>query len=101
MNSDPETTNHDVEPVGLRKDFPVSSYDDWRKAAEALLKGAPFEKKLHTRTYEGIELRPIYNPEDTDDLPHLGEMPGFGHYSRGYRANGYRVKHLQIHHARC
>ena len=96
MNSDPETTNHDVEPVGLRKDFPVSSYDDWRKAAEALLKGAPFEKKLHTRTYEGIELRPIYNPEDTDDLPHLGEMPGFGHYSRGYRANGYRTAPWQI-----
>ena len=96
MNSDPETNNHDAEPVGLRENFPVSTYDDWQKAAEALLKGASFENKLRTRTYEGIELQPIYNPEDIEDLPHLGEMPGFGHFSRGYRANGYSTAAWQI-----
>lgn len=96
MNSDPETKNHEAESVGLREDFPVPTYDDWKKAAEALLKGASFEKKLQSRTYEGIELRPIYNPEDTEGLPHLGEMPGFGHFSRGYRANGYRATPWQV-----
>jgi methylmalonyl-CoA mutase len=96
MNSEPETKNYEADPVGLREDFPVSTYDDWRKAAEALLKGASFEKQLQTRTYEGIELQPIYNPEDIEGLPHLGEMPGFSHFSRGYRASGYSTAPWRI-----
>ena len=91
MNSDPETNSHEADPVGLRDDFPVSTYEEWRKAAEALLKGPSFEKKLQTQTYEGIELQPIYNPEEIGDLPQLGEMPGISRFSRGYLANGYEA----------
>ena len=89
MNFDPDPDSSKVEGPELRADFAPNSYEEWRQAAESLLKGAPFEKVLHSRTYEGIELRPIFNPEDTTDLPHLGEMPGFSGYSRGYRARGY------------
>ncbi|MEZ5276565.1 MAG: methylmalonyl-CoA mutase family protein [Opitutaceae bacterium] len=89
MKFDPDPDTTVAESPELRADFPPNSYEEWRRAAESLLKGAPFEKVLHSRTYEGIELRPIFNPEDTRDLPHLGEMPGFSGYSRGYRARGY------------
>jgi methylmalonyl-CoA mutase len=88
MNSDSDPTTPTGDGPNLRADFAPASYQQWHEAAEALLKGAPFEKVLHTRTYEGIELRPIYNPEDTEDLPHMGEFPGFSRYSRGFRARG-------------
>ena len=34
----------------------------WRQTVEAELKGVPFEKKLVTRTSEGIALQPLYGP---------------------------------------
>lgn len=37
----------------------------WRSQVEAELKGAPFEKKLLTRTFEGIVLQPLYTRLDT------------------------------------
>lgn len=35
--------------------------EEWRRAAEESLKGAPFDKKLVTPTPEGIKLQPIYS----------------------------------------
>ena len=40
-----------------------STTTTWRKAVEADLKGAPFEKKMISHTYEGIDLQPIYTEE--------------------------------------
>ena len=54
----------------LLAEFPPVSYDDWRKLVEVELKGAPFDKKMFTATYEGITLKPIYRKEDTANLPH-------------------------------
>ena len=48
----------------LLAEFPATSYQEWRKAAEETLDGAPFEKKLITRTAEGIDLQPIYTADD-------------------------------------
>jgi methylmalonyl-CoA mutase len=47
----------------LGNDFPRIDYSTWRKAVEADLKGAPFDKKMVSRTYEGIDLAPIYTEE--------------------------------------
>jgi methylmalonyl-CoA mutase len=80
----------------LKKDFPPNTYQQWKAAAEALLKGAPFEKKLITRTYEGIDLKPIYNHDDIKDLPHLKQFPGTGTYIRGKQAAGYGQKTWEI-----
>ena len=55
----------------LFADFPACTYAAWKEQAEASLKGAPFEKVLHTRTPEGIELRPLYHKKDLEELPHL------------------------------
>jgi len=80
----------------LFKDFPLPSYDDWRAAAEATLKGAPFEKRLVGHTYEGIDLQPIYNAADIQGLPHLGSLPGQAPFVRdtsplGDRLNSWAV----------
>ncbi len=73
----------------LLEEFDVPSYEDWKGAAEALLKGAPFEKKLLTPTVEGITLQPIYRKESVEDLPHIGLRPGSAGSPRGGRAAGY------------
>ena len=49
----------------LLADFPPVSYGDWHRLVEAELKGAPFDKRMFTPTYEGITLKPIYRREDT------------------------------------
>ena len=47
-------------------EFPVPTYDEWKAAAIESLKGADFDKKLLTKTYEGITLKPnITNPTNT------------------------------------
>lgn len=73
----------------LLEEFPPVSYADWRKLVEAELKGAPFDKKMFTATYEGITLNPIYRHEDVANLPHVNSFPGFAPFVRGARAAGY------------
>lgn len=70
----------------LLKDFEPASYEAWRAAAEALLKGAPFEKKMLTPTVEGITLQPIYRAEDA---PPAADLPGLGNRRRGNTVEGY------------
>jgi methylmalonyl-CoA mutase len=72
----------------LRDDFPPAGYDEWRTLAEADLGGAPFEQKLVTHTYEGIDLQPVYTR-----LDHPGEgdpegFPGLPPFVRGARPLG-------------
>jgi methylmalonyl-CoA mutase len=74
----------------LFEEFPATSAAEWRKAAEESLKGAPFEKKLVTRTPEGIDLQPIYSREDAEKLPLQATWPGLPPYLRGSAALGSR-----------
>ena len=67
-------------------EFPKVSYDDWRKLVEGELKGAAFDQKMLTPTYEGITLRPLYQKEDVSSLPHVHSFPGFAPFVRGARA---------------
>lgn len=67
-------------------EFPETTYDVWRAAAEESLKGAPFEKKLITKTHEGIDLQPIYNRSDLDALNLPENWPGLPPYLRGTKA---------------
>ena len=73
----------------LKKDFPGTSFDEWKKAAEKDLKGVPFEKKLVTKTYEGIDLAPIYTKDDIKDNPLTDNFPGFTNFVRGNKPDGY------------
>lgn len=77
------------EKLNLKKDFPVPSFDDWKKQVEADLKGESFEKKLFTTTYEGITLKPIYTSDDLKSVTFLFNYPGFDNFVRGTKASGY------------
>lgn len=70
-------------------EFPPTPYEAWRKAVDKALKGAPFEKRLITKTYENIDLQPMYRQEDIEGLPHLDSLPGFAPYLRGTTPLGY------------
>ncbi len=84
------------EKLNLKKDFPVSSFDEWKKQVEQDLKGESFEKKLITKTYEGIDLQPIYTSNDIKDLPQLNSLPGFDNYLRGSFAAGFNGRDWEI-----
>ena len=64
----------------LRDEFAPSSYRDWRALAEADLKGVPFEKKLITKTYENIDLEPLYTKEHLEILKNIEQFPGFTNF---------------------
>ncbi|CDH46608.1 methylmalonyl-CoA mutase family protein [Candidatus Contendibacter odensensis] len=70
-------------------EFPPTPYEEWRKVVDKFLKGAPFEKRLITKTYEEIDLQPMYRREDVAGLPHLDSLPGFAPYLRGTSPLGY------------
>lgn len=73
----------------LLSEFPEHTYDQWHAAAEALLKGAPFEKRLVSKTYEDITIQPIYRREDIADLEARKDYPGSGSLVRGSHAEGF------------
>jgi methylmalonyl-CoA mutase len=75
----------------LLAEFSIPTYQEWRKAAEDTLKGVPFEKKLITKTYENIDLQPIYNEIDKDKVAYLSDsLPGSFPFSRGIHIVGYK-----------
>lgn len=63
-------------------DFPIPTYEQWKKAVDKSLKGAPFSKLL-TKTYEGIILQPIYQKKDVENLTFTKTIPGQFPYVRG------------------
>lgn len=87
-----------VEETGVkREDYPrvpfgefaEPSREEWYAEANSALKGAPFDKKMYTETYEGILLKPIYNLEDAESFLKLGGFPGEAPFLRGTRSSGY------------
>ncbi len=47
----------------LAADFPRVRREEWLKLVEGALKGAPFEKRLVSKTYDGLVIQPLYSPE--------------------------------------
>nr|WP_054634971.1 methylmalonyl-CoA mutase family protein [Thalassobacillus sp. C254] len=64
-------------------DFPIPATVSWKETAEKSLKGASYERKLLTQTYEGITIHPLYRKEDIAGLPFINVMPGQFPYTRG------------------
>jgi len=62
--------------------------EDWARLAEKELRGRPLED-LNWQTLEGITVKPLYTAEDVADLPQMGELPGFGPFTRGVKATMY------------
>lgn len=70
-------------------EFTPPTYEEWKQACIELLKGAPFEKKMYTKTYEGITFEPMYFRNTTEDILPKKSYPGAGDYLRGANVNGY------------
>ncbi len=63
-------------------EFPFPDVQKWKETAEESLKGKSFET-LMTKTYEGIELKPLYVQKDVENLSHVNDLPGEGSFVRG------------------
>jgi len=44
----------------LAAEFPRTTRAGWRKLVDAALKGAAFDKRLVTHTYDGLRIEPLY-----------------------------------------
>ena len=70
-------------------EFQPTSYETWKASAVDSLKGGDFNKKLFTKTYEGITLQPIYTKADVEAIEEASTFPGRSDYLRGTGAAGY------------
>ncbi len=59
----------------LAAEFPPTSEAEWRKLVEAALKGASFDKRLLSQTYDGLRIKPLY-PRAAGVKPVAGRAPG-------------------------
>ena len=62
--------------------------DTWSDIAAKELRGKPLAD-LTWKTLEGINVKPLYTADDTQDLPHMGGVPGAAPYTRGVKATMY------------
>ena len=74
--------------INFVEEFSSPSYDEWQAEVDKALKGAPFDKKMLTKTYEGITLRPIYTRNDWSGAGDPSGFPGAAPFTRGGRASG-------------
>lgn len=63
--------------------FPPPSLEQWRALVDKDLKGAPYAKKLVTRTLEGIEIQPLYTRADLPAPAAVADWPGQAPFTRG------------------
>jgi len=68
--------------------FPPATAEQWRAVVDKALKGAPFEKRLVTRLYEGIAVQPLYTADDWDASGDPSGFPGSSPFTRGGHAGG-------------
>src|ERR1700688_3051439 len=59
----------------LGGEFPAATRAQWLKLVDGVLKGAPFDKKLVGRTYDGLRIEPLY-PRAAGAMPVAGRTPG-------------------------
>ena len=49
-----------TDQLPLAAEFPPTSQAEWRQLVEAALKGASFEKRLVSQSYDGLRIEPLY-----------------------------------------
>lgn len=78
----------------LLSEFKPNCFDEWKKEAELTLKTEPY-KKLIVKTYEEIDLQPIYTKKDTDNK-NLS-YPCFPDYRRANKLNNHWLYSQELH----
>ncbi|MCA9258114.1 MAG: hypothetical protein KDA61_02885, partial [Planctomycetales bacterium] len=75
--------------------FDDVSYDQWRAEVEASLKGAPFEKKLVSATYDDFSIQPLYGSHDAvaEEITGVpGSLPFVRGAAPGERNQGFELR---------
>jgi len=70
-------------PLGA--EFPTPTREQWLALVDKVLAGVPFERKLVSRTADGLRLEPLYTAEDLPG-PDPGGLPGLAPFTRGSSA---------------
>jgi methylmalonyl-CoA mutase len=68
--------------------FPAGSQETWLKLVDKVLAGADFEKKLVSRTYDGLAIQPLYTRADWKSAGDPSGFPGGAPFTRGGTALG-------------
>lgn len=98
---DKDTQPQDSE-LTLASDFDAASHDQWLKLVDKVLGGAPFDKKLVSRTYDDIALQPLYTRSDLDTVENSAGLPGGAPFTRGScvlgtSVNGWDIRQSHAH----
>lgn len=73
-----------TQDLHFAQDFPAANIDEWRALVEKALKGADFEKRLVSRTADGLKIEPLYTRRDALQST-VNELPGKPPLTRGMR----------------
>ena len=97
MSEEIPTEKFELEPeLNLKSEFTPPTFEEWKAQVEKDLKGASYEKKLMAKTYEGINLHPIYTKKDIENSPFINSLPGGNSFVRGGSVSGYHGKSWDI-----
>jgi methylmalonyl-CoA mutase len=66
----------------------IGTEQQWRALAQKQLKGRSIDE-LVWHTAEGIDVKPLYTSQDTENLAHLDSLPGMEPFVRGPQATMY------------
>jgi methylmalonyl-CoA mutase len=58
-----------IDDSALSADFPLPAREDWLRLVEGVLKGADFEKRLVSKTYDGLAIQPLYDKAEAPARP--------------------------------
>ncbi len=64
-----------AEDLAFASEFPAATREQWLKLVDGVLKGAPFDKRLVARSYDGLTIQPLY-PRDSSAQPVAARAPG-------------------------
>jgi methylmalonyl-CoA mutase len=64
-----------TDQLPLAAEFPPTAEAEWRKLVDAALKGASFDKRLTSQTYDGLRIEPLY-PRAAKASVVAGRTPG-------------------------
>ncbi len=82
--------------LDLQALFGAPDQTEWMALTEKILKGVPFEKKMVTKTLEGISLQPVYDRTTVEGNEWADTTPGEFPFLRGTKASGYHAEAWEV-----
>jgi len=93
------TADNSAHPVKLADGFAPATLDQWRGLVDKAIKGADFEKRLVSKTADGLRVEPLYTPAQALAGADAA-MPGAAPYVRGTKPHrdglGWDIRQMHI-----